>query len=160
MNDHLATYLNNHLAGSVAALDLIAALEKAHRGAEREYFFKDLGSEIAVDRIELEAIMEKLQIGIRQLPKVAAWLGEKASELKLSFDDGLAGPLWTLQAVEAVALEIEGKRALWRSLAAAAGRAGPLYGPDYSNLARRADDQRRRVESVRLDAAREALAHP
>ena len=52
--------------------------------------------------------------------KATAWLTEKVTELKLRLDDPAGGALRLLEALEAVSLGIEGKRALWRALAAAA----------------------------------------
>jgi hypothetical protein len=90
--------------------------------------------------------------------QAAAWLWEKMAEIKLRLDDPANGPLHLFEALEAVALGIEGKRALWRSLAAAAEDHSRLGGTDYGCLEQRADEQRRRVETVRLEAAKAALA--
>lgn len=57
-----------------------------------------------------------------------------------------------------MSLGIEGKLALWRALAAAAATAPELVGVDYALLEQRAIEQRASVETVRLDAARVALA--
>jgi hypothetical protein len=54
---------------------------------------------------------------------------------------------------EAVALGIEGKRALWRALAAAAEVSPAFQVADYERLTQRAEEQRQRVETVRLEAA-------
>jgi hypothetical protein len=89
--------------------------------------------------------------------KIAGWLTEKITQLKLLLDDGRGGPLSLLEAIEAVALGIEGKRALWYALAAAAEVTPRLQGIDYDRLAQRARDQRCRIELARLEAARIAL---
>jgi hypothetical protein len=60
--------------------------------------------------------------------------------------------------LEFVALGIDGKLALWQALRAAAEVASALRGIDYERLARRAIDQRQRVETLRLSAAKAALA--
>ncbi|HSF43371.1 MAG TPA: hypothetical protein VLT87_26460, partial [Thermoanaerobaculia bacterium] len=65
--------------------------------------------------------------------------------------------LHLLEALDALSLGIEGKKILWRALAAAAEDAPALQGVDYEGLTRRAEEQRRRVEALRLDAARRAL---
>jgi len=46
---------------------------------------------------------------------------------------------------------------MWRALAAAQQTAHELRGPEYDHLAQRAEDQRRRADTARLEAAREAL---
>jgi hypothetical protein len=63
------------------------------------------------------------------------------------------GALRLLEVSEAVALGIEGKRALWRALAAAAEVSPAFQVADYERLTQRAEEQRQRVETVRLEAA-------
>jgi hypothetical protein len=154
---HLATYLNDHLAGSAAALELLGYLEQAYTGTPQSSFFAALGAEVATDRDELKAIMNRLGVPESRPRKIAGWLTEKITQLKLLLDDGRGGPLSLLEAIEAVALGIEGKRALWYALAAAAEVTPRLQGIDYDRLAQRARDQRCRIELARLEAARIAL---
>lgn len=154
---HIATYLNDHLAGSVTALDLLENLAGRHSGTPLEPFFRDLYADIVADREELEGVMKRLGVGASQPRRAAAWLASKMAELKLRLDDPSGGPLGLLEAVEAVSLGIEGKRSLWRSLAAVAEDDSAVRGPDYAALEERALEQRRRLEPVRLDAARTAL---
>jgi hypothetical protein len=154
-SEHVATYLNDHLAGSVVALELLQHLEGAHAGTDLASFLAGLRAEIEEDRRKLEGLMGQLDITASPVRKATAWLAEKAAQLKLRLDDTADGPLRLLEAVEAVSLGIEGKRALWRSLAAAGLPAPPRM--DYGLLEQRAEDQRRRLEPVRLDAARAAL---
>lgn len=158
-DEHLATYLNDHLAGSVAAIELLEYLEKVHVGTDMARFFAELRADVEADRRELEALMDRLQIAKSFSRKVTAWLTEKITQLKLRLDDPRGGPLCLLEALEVLALGIEGKRALWRALAAAAEAAPRLQGVDYERLAQRAEEQRRRVEVARLEAARAALSY-
>lgn len=62
------------------------------------------------------------------------------------------GPL-----LEALALGVEGKLALWRSLRHTHGSDLRLAGVDLDELATCAQSQRRRLERQRLRAAEEAL---
>ena len=158
-DDHIATYLNDHLAGSVVALELLEHLEAAHKGTPLESFFAGLRVDIEADRKELESLMNTLGISESRTRKASAWLTEKVTELKLRLDDSeAAGSLRLLESIEAVALGIDGKRALWRSLAAAAEVDPRLKALDYERLERRAEEQHSRAETVRLDAAKKALA--
>jgi hypothetical protein len=73
-------------------------------------------------------------------------------------DDRTTGALRLLESVEAVALGIEGKLALWRGLSAAAETTPELRAVDYERLLQRASEQRRRIEAIRLEAAKSVLA--
>jgi hypothetical protein len=55
-------------------------------------------------------------------------------------------------------LGIEGKRTLWRTLLAVAEEKPALRKVDFARLDQRADDQRKRVKSLRIQAARDALS--
>lgn len=156
----LATYLNDHMAGAEAAVELLKHLEGARAGTPAAPFAAALRSDIEADRRQLEALMARLQVAVSRPRTATAWLAEKGAELKLRLDDPAAGPLRLLEVLEAVSVGIEGKRLLWRSLAAAAEDRPDLRGTDYEVLVRRAEDQRRRVERERLEAAKAALGDP
>jgi hypothetical protein len=154
---HLATYLNDHLAGSEVALELLGHLERGHAGTPVGRFAAELRAEITADRRELEALMARLHVAVSRPRQAAAWLGEKVTELKLRLDDPAGGALRLLEVFDGLSIGIEGKRLLWRSLAAAAERTPALGGTDYGRLERRAEEQRRCVETVRVEAAKAAL---
>jgi len=156
-DQHLATYLNDHLAGAAAALELLAHLEGAHADTALGRVLAGLRADIDADRRELEALMGRLQVAVSLPRKAVGWLAEKVAQLKLRLDDPASGALRLFESLEALALGIDGKRALWPALAAAAEKAPRLRGTDYARLEQRADEQRRRVEGARLDAARAAL---
>lgn len=150
---HLATYLNDHLAGSETALELLEHLEQSHAGTPEAALAAELRADILEDRRELEALIARRGAAVSRTRKMAGWLAEKAAQLKLKVDDPAGGPLRRLEVFEAVSLGVEGKRLLWRSLAAALPGAA-----DYGRLEQRAEEQRRRLEAARLAAAQAALA--
>jgi hypothetical protein len=154
---HLATYLNDHLAGSSVALELLEHLESTHAGSDVGRSAATLRADIAADRMELKELMRRLHVDESRTRKASAWLTEKLTEIKLRLDDPQGGSLRLLEAFEALSLGIEGKRLLWRALANAAKDASALGSVDYERLIRRAEEQRSRVETMRLDAAKEAL---
>jgi hypothetical protein len=155
--EHRAIYLNDHLAGAIAALELLKHLESSYAGSNIAKDFAALRTDIAADCDELKMLIERLRAAQSAPRKAAAWLASKLSELKLRVDDRATGPLRLLESVEALRLGIEGKLALWRGLAAAAELAPALRGVDYERLARRAQEQRDRAEAIRLEAAKAAL---
>jgi hypothetical protein len=152
---NLATYLNDHLAGSVVAIELMEHLEKVHAGSELATKLSEIRAEILRDRGELEAIMHRQRIEQSSTRKVMAWLSEKFAEIKLGLDDPAGGSLHLLEALEAVAVGIDGKRALWRALNAA--QIDALSDTDLQRLDQRALHQRGEMELLRLKAAEKAL---
>jgi hypothetical protein len=156
-NESLATYLNDHLAGSVVALELLDHLAEDGAGTAEASTLAGVHADIEVDRQELEAFMVQLGITVSAPRKATGWLVEKLSELKLHLDDAGDGALRRLEALETIALGIAGKEALWDALAAAAEEAPELGALDYTRLGQRAEAQRAVVESLRLLAAKEAF---
>jgi hypothetical protein len=152
-HEHLTTYLNDHLAGSVVALELLGHLEESHPDGDIVRFAAELRADIEADRQQLRTLMDYLHISESSPRKAAAWLTEKFSELKLRLDDKVGGALHLFEALEALSLGIEGKRALWLALHTAT-----INVLDYELLIKRAEEQRSRVETVRLQTAKVALA--
>ena len=85
--------------------------------------------------------------------QAVAWVAEKFARLKMAVDDLSGSRLKLLESLEAVALGIHGKGALWRALKVLPAAAGP----DYDLLIQRADEQRERIEPARLEAVRQAF---
>jgi hypothetical protein len=156
-NEHLAIYLNDHLAGSVVAVELMQDLEAAYADAAIATFIAGLRAEVESDVQELKRIMTTLEISESRTRKASAWLTEKFTELKLRFDDPAQGNLRLFESLEALSLGIEGKKGLWQALSAAAEVTPGLQVADYERLKNRAEDQRSRVEAKRLEAAKAAL---
>jgi hypothetical protein len=156
----LATYLNDHLAGSVGALDLLDHLARESDGEEEVSFFRALHEEIAAEQAQLRALLRELggeESGVR---KAAGWVAEKVTRLKLRWDDPGDDGLRRFEALEALALGITGKLSLWRALAAVGDGIPALQGLDLALLQRRSEDQYAAVERRRLAAAREAFTAP
>jgi len=157
VNESLATYLNDHLAGSVVALELLEHLAAEQTEAPRGRILETLRADIMADRETLEALMAQLAITPSRPRQATAWLVEKFSELKLRLDDLAGNALHQIEGLEAVALGIDGKIALWHALAAVREDVPELGHLDYPRLLQRAGEQREVIEKLRLDAAREAF---
>ena len=155
--EQIATYLNDHLAGSVVAVELMENLETVYAGTPVVDFISKLRADIEADREELRAIMSTLQISESRTRKASAWLTEKLTELKLRLDDPSRGDLRLLESLEALSLGIEGKKSLWLALIAAGEVSSGLRIADYERLKERAVEQRGRVEDKRLEIAKVAL---
>jgi hypothetical protein len=151
MSDPLATYLHDHLAGSNFAIDLLKTLRDEHDGEPLGRFAAELLVQVEEDREVLQGIVERVGKG-PALKEAAAWLAEKLSQLKLR--RSVAGGHATFEALEALALAILGKLALWRALPVIAETDARVRGPDFDQLTARAQAQHVSVEERRLQAAR------
>lgn len=153
----LTTYLNDHLAGSVAAVELLGHLLERDPGTGRDELAR-IGAEIEEDQQTLQRILRNLGGKESPIRKAAAWLTERLGQVKLRLDDTGSGELRVLEALEALELGIQGKLMLWRALEAVSpGSIPSLGGTDLQQLQQRAERQARRVEELRLRAARVAL---
>ena len=152
--DDLSSYLNDHLAGSVGALELLDRLIEVYQGKPLERFFSDLRREIDGDQETLKELIEKLGEKESAVRKAGAWIVEKLSRAKIQLSETREGEMGLFLALEGLVLGIDGKRLLWRALAAASETVPRLRGPDYVMLERRAIEQRDLVETKRLEVAR------
>ena len=157
-NDPLAIYLHDHVAGAAFAIQLLEALRDHHARDLLGPFAADLLREIEQDRVELEGLIKRLGSQPSGVKEAVAWLAEKASRLKLRRHG--EGVLGTFETLEALALGIRGKEALWGALEVAAVADPRLQGVDYPLLARRAQQQFAAVETRRLELAATLFALP
>jgi hypothetical protein len=154
----LAIYLNDHLAGSTAGVELARRARANNRGTAYEAPLERIATEIAEDRAALLDVMRRLGVGRDPLKEWAGWLAEKSGRLKRNGRLHGYSPLSRVLELELLGLGVEGKRALWRALQRTAAADPRLDGVDLDELLRRADRQRRRLEQLRLTAADDAFA--
>jgi hypothetical protein len=154
---HLTNYMKDHFAGSVAAVELLDQLISSHRGKTHEHIFVQLRKEVGEDQEVLRGLLHDLNSHSGPVRDSAAFLSEKLTRIKLLLEDPSGGQLARLERLEALALGIYGKGALWRSLLAVAEEIPALRKVDFSSLNQCAEDQRQRVENLRIEAAREAF---
>jgi hypothetical protein len=156
----LHTYLNDHLAGSVVALELLDHLGGTAGTREGAQFWTTLRGDVAADQQVLETLLRDLGGAESRARQAGAWLAEKFGELKLRIDDPKGTGLRHFEALETLALGIQGKLALWTALEAVSDQVPQLRAMDLARLRQRARDQHGRVEDRRVAAAREALTTP
>ena len=158
MSKNLITYLNDHLAGSVAALELLDHLIETYQGKPLERFFKDLRSDIDADQGELQDLIERLGEKESPVRKAGLWVAEKLSRAKIRLSDSEENRMGLFHALEGLVLGITGKRSLWTALAAAADTVPELRELDYVRLEKRAAEQSDRVDAKRLEIARKIFS--
>jgi hypothetical protein len=152
----LDSYLNDHLAGSVSALELIAHWAELHKGRPLGVFFSQIDAEIRADQNVLRNLMHHLGIEESSLRQAGAWAAEKVGRVRLTIAGGEQGSLGLVLTLEGLIMGIAGKKLLWCSLAAA--NLAELNGYDFRELERRAKQQIDRIEAERIRAAQLVLA--
>jgi len=155
MSDPLTTYLQDHLAGALQAIELLKAMSDGHAGEPLGEFATDLLVEIESDRDVLANLTRSLGGSVGGPKEWSAWLAEKVSRLKLKHGSG--DNLGTFEALEFLVLGIHGKWALWRALSAVVEVDLRLNGVNFGDLTKRAESQHARVDAQRLVRARGAL---
>src|SRR5215813_5025642 len=153
--DYRAIYLNDHLAGSLIAIEILEHLETEASDSMPD--LPALKADIEADRQQLKTLMDRLGITESRVRKLTSWIAEQVTEAKFEADDESRGTLRRLERLETLALGIDGKSAMWHALRAAAELSPELREIDYEQLVQRAQQQRSRVEMLRLQAARVAL---
>jgi hypothetical protein len=155
MDDPLATYLNDHIAGSAHAVDLLEALCNQHANEPLGEFAGRLLAEVQADRAVLKGIADRIGDGSSKLKEMTGWMAEKVTRFKLHRDR--QSGFGTFEALELLALGIYGKLLLWRALALIAPMDARLQGVDFVQLATRAEAQHTSTEERRLQLAASAL---
>jgi hypothetical protein len=149
----LGVYLNDHLAGSSAGLELAEKLRDNNQGTELGKVMAALHHDIDQDRATLEELMGRLEVEPHRVKQAAGWLVERLSRLRLNPALTGSAELTRLLETEALSLGIEGKLSMWLALKEASGRDPRLAGTDFDHLVERARGQRRALEPHRLAAA-------
>jgi hypothetical protein len=155
--DALATYLNDHLAGSTVGSDHAHQLEKLTAGTALGDVMTRVAADIDEDREELIALMERLGVSQNPVKKAGAWVMEKAGRPKFSGMTSGDKQLGILLGLEALALGVAGKLAMWEALAPVGDAYPALAQTDLDRLSARAREQRATLERERLRAAGAAL---
>lgn len=153
----LAIYLQDHLAGSTAGLELFRRAAGAHKGTPLGDDLAALTLEVTSDQQALVDLMAMLGVDADRLKTAVAWVGEKVGRLKLNGALLQRSPLTDVVELEALCLAVAGKAAGWRLLKALAGAEPRLAQVDLDDLLRRADDQSTRLESLRITVAQDRL---
>ncbi|MBJ7601318.1 MAG: hypothetical protein DLM67_15785 [Candidatus Nephthysia bennettiae] len=153
----LGIYLNDHLAGSVGALELIRNSMSENEGTPLGAFLESLLPDLEADSESLKALMTRLEIKPQPVKQAGAWVMEKLTRLKLenpiTGNQGVA----KLLALETLSMGIEGKLRLWQSLKEVASDDACFSETELDSLVQRAEQQLEALETHRLAAAARAF---
>ena len=152
----LDSYLNDHLAGSISALELIAHCIDVHKGEPLGSFFVETEREIKTDQDKLRDVMRTLGVEESKMRQASAWAAEKIGRARLMIAGDEQGSLGLVLTLEGLIMGVTGKKLLWVALAAA--KLPGLNGYNLEELQRRAERQVERIEAERITAIRQAFA--
>ena len=150
--DALGIYLNEHLAGNVAGVELAERLRENNEGTPFGGVLNQMVLEIKEDRATLENLMDRLGIE-RSAGKQPMGRGlDRITKLRTSRAMGRKAELSRLVDIEALQLGVEDKFAMWRALQEIADLDQRLSKTDFAGLEERAHQQRDTLENYRLQS--------
>jgi len=152
----LDSYLNDHFAGSISALEVIAHWAEAHKGERLGSFFVEIEREIKADQETLRDVMRNLGVEESKVRQVGAWAAEKIGRARLIIAGDEPGSLGLVLTLEGLIMGVTGKKLLWVTLEAA--KLPRLNSYNFEQLQRRAEQQVERIETERISAVRQAFA--
>ena len=156
-NDLLGAYLSDHLAGSVAALDLIEKLRAHNEGTPLDAYLAELGPEIEADQEVLKQLIERIGEARNLVKQAGGWVVEKLTRVRVDERVTRSPDLSRLLELEMLATGIDAKHALWQALRPIAAVNPDVAALDLDDLVSRAEAQRLGVEGHRVEAAARAF---
>lgn len=150
--ENLGAYLRDHLAGSVAGIEILKDLAATAQNTDEARLLNNLGLQVERDQEQLKNVLDSLDQPESALKKAGAWIAEKVLLLKAR---GAGTPFGRLEALEVILLGVQGKLSLWRTLETLPAMSG---WPDLTELEKRAREQLDVLEGLRLATARAAFA--
>jgi hypothetical protein len=151
----LASYLNDHLAGSVSALEILSHWADLHKGKTLGALFAASEVEIKTDQDTLRDVMCLLGIKESSVRKAGAWAAEKVGRARLMVAGDEPDSLGLVLTLEGLIMGVTGKKLMWRTLSAA--NLPQLKSYNFDELQQRAEQQIQTLETKRIEAARRAF---
>jgi hypothetical protein len=111
-SNDLRTYLSDHYAGGVGAIELLEHLSKIHQDDRWSKFFRELLSDVKSDHEILRRLITDLGFDDSSVRNAGAWIVEKVGRIKIGFGAGTNGGLRDFEALETLFIGIIGKRLL------------------------------------------------
>ena len=157
-NEPLDVYLNDHLAASAAAVELVERIADNNPGTALSAHLEGLKADIEADRETLSAVLERCGVMPSKPKQVAGKVLETLSRFRLNERVTGSAEVTRLMELETLSLGIEGKASLWQSLQQVEARRPELGSFDLGALLGRAVSQRAALEPFKQEAAATALA--
>lgn len=154
MTADLKTYLRDHMAGASAALELIHLMRGHSEIPALNRLLEALLQEVQEDEVTLRTIAHSVGADSSSIKESAAWLNAQFASVKVRAGGTSFG---AFEGLEFLALGILGKLQLWEALQRSPSFSDAPCKPDLASLIRRAEEQHRKVDELRLVLAATAL---
>jgi hypothetical protein len=154
----LGIYLNDHLAGATAGVELTRRMAQEHRDTPYADDLENLAKEITQDRLALVRILRDLDVPVQRYKLCGAWVSEKAARMKPNGRLLRRSGLSVVVELEALRLGVQGKALLWRALLATAAHDLRLDAGRLQELLERVDQQIRTLDSLHARATSALLS--
>ncbi|ONI88712.1 hypothetical protein ALI144C_06745 [Actinosynnema sp. ALI-1.44] len=153
----LGIYLNDHLAGAAAGVELARRLASAEKDEPYGPALQELAREIEDDRSLLRDMMNALGVPVRTYKTWLGWAAAKVGTLKPNGRLLTRSPLSRVIELEALRLGVEGKAACWRTLRVRSEHDARLDSTRLDSLIKRAGMQVDELGQLRVLAAAQAF---
>lgn len=150
----LGIYINDHLAGHVAGLELAKRSASSNEATALGEFLEAFVSELEEEKEVIEKALDAVDKDPNRFKTFGAWVAEKAGRLKLNGNVASYSPLSRLLELEVMSNGVASKIDLWDSLR----RMDVDAGADFGTLIERAESQRARLAAHRHAAISAAFA--
>ena len=152
----LSTYLEDHLAGATAGVNLARRVAQHADGRRAGQILWQVARDIEADRETLKRLMSALGVRGSIVKNATAWTLERASRLKPNGRLRGEARMQRLHELESLSIGIAGKLALWEALRVVP-EVATFAQIDLDELEARARGQRELVELERIAVARAAF---
>lgn len=153
----IAAYLQTHLAGSRAGVDLFERSAKHQFNPEIGTALADIRREVLAERDTMQQIMAALGVEENLVRSTLARVGERVSRLKPNGSLLHRTSLTDLVELEALRIAVSGKQAGWEALLAIEDLVPELDRESLEQLVAQGTDQLARLADLHTIAARAAL---
>jgi hypothetical protein len=150
----LRSYLDDHAAVLLAAVNVADRMRASPRHAGRAALLEEVGASLRDDRAVVVALLRGAGGSPSRVKGTGAWLAERAGRLKPNGSLTSTTALTPLVELEGLGAMLQWDRAMWRALE----RAGGPGAGDAAPRAERAERHMADVERERLAVAAAALA--
>ena len=150
----LGIYINDHLAGHVAGLELTKRSAASNEGTPLGDYLEQFVAELEEEKVTIERALEEVDADPSRVKTMGAWVAEKAGRLKLNGNVTGYSPLSRLLEIETMSNGVASKMDLWSALQ----RMQVGSDAEYQGLLDRAERQKAQLETFSHSAITTAFA--